>query len=175
MISDVEGLIGKYRNVGVLVDTNILLLHVVGSTNKQRITQFKRTRERFTIEDFDLLQRILCLFSKVTTTQSILTEVSNLTGQLTEPEKSRCRTLFAEEIKRFEEIYAPSSRICDEQMFPKFGLTDCGIMATNQQYLVLTDDLPLAAYLSRQGVDTINFNNIRQYGWTSAQGNSQTS
>ena len=82
MISDVEGLIGKYRNVGVLVDTNILLLHVVGSTNKQRITQFKRTRERFTIEDFDLLQRILCLFSKVTTTQSILTEVSNLGSRI---------------------------------------------------------------------------------------------
>jgi uncharacterized protein YaiI (UPF0178 family) len=50
--------------------------------------------------------------------------------------------------------------------FTKFGLTDCGIInLCREQYLVLTDDLKLANYLQKEGIDTINFNNIRTYGW----------
>jgi len=50
--------------------------------------------------------------------------------------------------------------------FSKFGLTDCGIVnVAKDNYLVLTDDLKLASYLQNIGIDTLNFNNIRVYGW----------
>ncbi len=50
--------------------------------------------------------------------------------------------------------------------FTKYGLTDCGIVTlAKNKYLVLTDDFKLANYLQKVGIDTINFNNIRTYGW----------
>lgn len=164
MIPEANRLIGKYRNIGILVDTNILLLHLVGLTNQNRIEMFKRTK-KFTIQDFELLRKILCLFPNIFTTQSILTEVSNLTGQLNEPDKSRCRRLLREEIKKFNELYHPSSKVCGEPKFERFGLTDSGIaMVSRNPYLVLTDDLPLYAYLSSQNIDVLNFNHLRRFG-----------
>ncbi len=38
-------------------------------------------------------------------------------------------------------------------------------MLAKNKYLVLTDDLKLGNYLQKVGIDTINFNNIRTYGW----------
>jgi hypothetical protein len=51
---DARALIGKHRSKGVLVDTNLLVLLLVGLVNKRRIRRFKRTRD-FTPADFDLL------------------------------------------------------------------------------------------------------------------------
>jgi hypothetical protein len=48
---DARALIEKHRSKGVLVDTNLLVLLLVGSINKRRIPEFKRTQS-FTIEDF---------------------------------------------------------------------------------------------------------------------------
>ena len=51
-------------------------------------------------------------------------------------------------------------------MFTQFrlgeiGITDAGIlMLASQNYLVLTDDLPLFNYLQSQSVDVINFNHL---------------
>ena len=39
------------------------------------------------------------------------------------------------------------------------------ISLARDRYLVLTDDLRLAHYLQKIGIDTVNFNNIRVYGW----------
>lgn len=87
-------LLESYRQKGILVDTNILLLYFVGSVNPKRISQFKRTNQ-FNVDDFQLLVQILGYFQKIVTTPNILTEVSNLTGQLTEPEKSSCFNALA--------------------------------------------------------------------------------
>lgn len=167
MNGQLKSLIAKYRNNGILVDTNILLLYVVGLTNQQRIPLFKRTN-RFIAKDFDTLRQLLRQFPTVVTTPSILTEVSNLSGQLNEPERSTCMGLFADEIQEIEEYYIPSRETAKDGKFQRFGLTDCGIAQISlSQYLVLTDDLPLSAYLSNQGIDTLNFNNIRKFGWSS--------
>ena len=48
MNAHVSGLMQRYRSRGILVDTNILLLHFVGSFDPSLIARFKRT-ERFTI------------------------------------------------------------------------------------------------------------------------------
>ncbi|MDY7004002.1 MAG: hypothetical protein SWX82_08580 [Cyanobacteriota bacterium] len=58
MINYIRQLFGKYKQKGVIVDTNILLLLFVGSVNKDRISKFKRT-EQFLPKDYDLLVDIL--------------------------------------------------------------------------------------------------------------------
>ncbi|NJO66187.1 MAG: hypothetical protein HC832_00945 [Leptolyngbyaceae cyanobacterium RM1_405_57] len=164
-MNEIESLFSRYRQRGVLVDTNILLLYFVGTTNRERISRFNRT-QNFVPEDYDLLLQILGYFQTVATTPNILTEVSSLANQLGEPERSKCFAVFAQSISAFEETYLESKGIVTDQQFTKFGLTDCGILSfAKDQYLVLTDDLRLANYLQRQGVDTVNFNNIRVWGW----------
>jgi len=60
-MTDVLQLINKHRPSGLLVDTNLLLLYLIGTTNKNRISRFKRT-QTYTIEDFELLDRFMAEF-----------------------------------------------------------------------------------------------------------------
>jgi len=164
-MNDIQLLFSRYQQKGILVDTNILLLYFVGTTNRERVGRFKRT-ETFLPEDYDILVEILSYFSKIVTTPNILTEVNSLANQLGEPERTQCFAIFAQGISIFEEHYLESKTIAADQHFTRFGLTDCGIVSfAREQYLVLTDDLKLANHLQEQGIDTVNFNNIRVYGW----------
>jgi len=43
MIPDARALLEKHRGKGVLVDTNLPVLLLVGLVNRSRITRFKRT------------------------------------------------------------------------------------------------------------------------------------
>jgi rRNA-processing protein FCF1 len=155
----------RYKTKGVLVDTNILLLWFVGAVNRERISRFNRT-EKFIPEDYDLLVDILLSFDKIVTTPNILTEVNSLANQLGEPDRSKCLAIFAKGVARLDEFYIESRNAAGMEKFAKFGLTDCGIIElAKDRYLVLTDDLKLAGYLEKLGIDTVNFNNLRPYGW----------
>lgn len=166
MKNEINYLFARYRQKGILIDTNILLLYFVGTVNRERISRFNRTQQ-FVPEDYDLLVQVLDYFQKVITTPNILTEVNSLANQLGEPERSQCFAIFAQGISVvLDEFYIESRLMATSERFTKFGLTDCGILnLAREQYLVLTDDLKLAVYLQKEGIDTINFNNIRVYGW----------
>lgn len=163
-MQDIKVLFNRYSQIGLLVDTNILLLYVVGLVNPQRITRFKRTQQ-FTPEDYELLNKILLSFKRIFTTPHILTEVNSLANQLGEPERTRCFQILAQIINELEEYYKPSREVAQHPEFQRFGLTDCSILTLAQNsYLVLTDDLKLAVQLQRNGIDTVNFNNLRFLG-----------
>nr|WP_198649095.1 PIN domain-containing protein [Cyanothece sp. BG0011] len=164
-MDDVQILLNRYRNKGILIDTNILLLLIVGSSNRKRISQFKRTKQ-FIPEDYDLLIKLINLFSKIVTTPNILTEVNSLTNQIGEPERSKCFAIFAQLISEIDECALSSQEIVNNNGFIKFGLTDCGIIELSKnQYLVLTDDFKLFNYLQKSRIDSINFNHLRVYLW----------
>ncbi|MDP9487570.1 MAG: hypothetical protein M3Q49_17595 [Actinomycetota bacterium] len=155
-------LVGRYRTAGVLVDTNLLLLYFVGAYDPALVARFKRTADRFAPEDFDTLVVFLERFERFVTTPHVLTEVSNLMGQLSGTARAECFALFARTISSMHEYRAPAITLSTNAAFGTFGITDTAIMdASPGTYLVLTDDLPLYAYLSNQGVDVLNFNNIR--------------
>lgn len=168
MKDDINSLLSRYRQKGILIDTNILLLYFIGTVNRERISRFKRT-EQFLPEDYDLLQQLLSYFQKLVTTPNILTEVNSLANQLGEPERSQWFTIFAQGLSILDEFYIESKAVATNEKFTKFGLTDCGILnLAKAHYLVLTDDLKLAAYLQKEGINVINFNNLRIYGWRQA-------
>ena len=162
-MSEVPDLLSKYYTKGILIDTNILLLYLVGRVNRERIFRFKRTAQ-FTPRDYDLLLELVSKFQKIVVTPNILTEVNSLANQLGEPEKSRCLNIFSNFISQinFNEEYIESSIVARHNAFSRFGLTDCGIMLlAKDKYLILTDDLKLHLYMKALGIDTINFNNLR--------------
>lgn len=162
----VETLLTQYRNRGILIDANLLLLFFVGMYDRRRVSSFKGTK-KFTVEDFDLLKQMFSYFNKVITTPNILTEVSNLSNQLREDEKDSYHTSFAMRIASFDERYTTSVEICAREYFSKFGLTDSGVIElVRGKYLVLTDDFKLSNYLQKANIDVINFNHIRTINWT---------
>ena len=167
-MDDTKFLLSKYLQKGILVDTNILLLFFVGLTNPDRISRFKRTQQ-FIREDYELLIQILNRFPKVITTPNILTEVNSMLNQLGEPERNLAFLVLRQFLaigSIFEEFYVPSSQVIEREDFVRFGLTDCGISeVAKDRYLILTDDLRLANTLQSQGIDTLNFNNLRTLNW----------
>jgi hypothetical protein len=95
---------------------------------------------------------------------SILTEVSNMLGQLPSEVRFPVFQRLGFVIRRLQEQFTTSSELSEEGCFPTFGLTDAGIVRAAQGgFLVLTDDFRLAGYLMKQGIGTMNFNHLRTY------------
>ncbi|MFN3326862.1 MAG: hypothetical protein ACK5AZ_25495 [Bryobacteraceae bacterium] len=77
-MSDFESFDRNARINGVLVDTNLLVLLVVGSVDRERVSRFKRTSD-YSSADWDLLTGILEQISQRYTVPHVLAEVSALT------------------------------------------------------------------------------------------------
>ena len=157
-------LVRKYASRGLLIDTNILLLYVVGLCDPTLITDFKRT-DNYSPEDFELLDLLLKEFgnSPIVTTPNILTEVSDLADGVPRRARDEVARIFAAIVRPMNERYTPSRDVSADPAFAKIGLADTGIMLTAKgQYLVLTDDYHMAGILQSAGVDVINFNHLRE-------------
>lgn len=165
MSDHVLQLVEQYRSRGVLVDSNVLLLYFVGAFERQLVPRFKRTAQ-FTVQDYDLLGLFLSNFQHIITTPNILTEVNSFLGQLGEPLKTECRTVFGRAIGLLGEHYVPSADATRLDRFARLGLTDAVIAHLAEgSCLVLTDDLKLASFLQRIPVDVVNFNHLRPLPW----------
>jgi len=155
----VQNLIERNISKRILVDTNLLILYLIGTFDKSQITTDKNTRS-YTTDDFDLLKALIknC---KIVVTPNILTELSNLTSSSNETSKQRLFAYLGKLFEQVDEEYIPSKKV-DNQVLRKFGLTDSVIhkLAENK-ILVLTADLPLYGYLSSVGLKVINFNHAR--------------
>ena len=156
----------KRRRKGkLLVDTNILLLYIVGSLGPDRIARHKRT-DTFTIEDYWLLDGLLRKFGGIVVTPNILTEVSNLLGYTDEKTRGNLLILLGSLVRIFEEHYVRSMEAVEAAEFSRLGLADASILSCPTEDLtVLTDDIHLYLALEKRGVAVINFNHLRERAW----------
>jgi len=130
-------LINKYANKGILVDTNLLLLLLVGLTEPSFVPKFRRT-EKFAPEDCKTLENFLSRFDQIFTLPNVLTEVSNLAGQIEDKTKKTFDEIFCKFIRAVKEEYVPSYTLTEDESAFRFGLTDCAIMAlVTNKYLLL--------------------------------------
>jgi hypothetical protein len=161
---DARALIKKHRSKGVLVDTNLLVLFLVGLVNKPRIVSFKRTQD-FTIEDFDRLSELINWFGKLVTTPHVLSQVSDLTD-LSGKELQTIRRNFGRLVEQMEETYDPAKGLVRHDLFSRLGLGDSAIATVcSKGILVLTTDVDLCEALQRRGADALNFNHVRPLAW----------
>ncbi|MEW6607640.1 MAG: PIN domain-containing protein [bacterium] len=166
----IKSLFQKYKKRGIIVDANLLLVYFLGSFNPQLISQYKRTKDNYTFEDFKDLCRIIKYFDRVLTTPNILTEVSNLSSALRTEYLIEYFKKFKDMVTTLDEEIIMSKRATENKYFEKYGLTDAVIIELCQKkYLVITDDFPLSNSLSHINIDVINFNHIRQYRWSIGQ------
>lgn len=151
----------------LLIDSNLLVLFLVGSVDPRQIEQFKRPRQ-YTPEDFKLLCSFAAGFNSLVTTPNILTEASNLTGQLAGPLRGRVFAALATLTRAPTSVerYFPSADVVEELAFLSLGLTDAAILlAATEPAAVLTDDLDLYLRLAAENPHVYNFNHLRSGSW----------
>jgi rRNA-processing protein FCF1 len=148
---------------GLPVDTNLLVLFMIGTVNRARIETFKRT-SRYTARDFGLLRRVIAKFSKLHTVAHILAEVSNLTD-LHGMELARARRVLKVAISSLDKAVMPSIQAAEDPLYSSLGLVDAAIGAVARAHdcTVLTDDLDLYVRLGRDRVNVINFRHLRAH------------
>lgn len=160
MTNQANLLFAQHKNKTVILDTNILLVYLVGCVNPQLIKTFPKTNSRYCPDDFKILDDLLRNFTKFTTTPNILTEVSNLGSHLNGAAKEQFFEFLSKFIQMTTEKYVPSAEISQDWFFIEFGITDRGIFElAKTEYLVITDDFRLSA----QCTNSINFNHLRDY------------
>jgi len=154
---------------GIIVDSNIMLLFLVGCYDVNYINMFKRTI-KYTVEEYYFIRDLLTTYykDKVYTSPHILAELSNL-STIDGDRRGKYFNFFTKILNNTCEIYIEKNKILEFKELPKFGITDIGIYKIAKKYnlLVLTDDFRLSSYLSDNYIDAINLRNISKYLWSS--------
>lgn len=151
------------RSHSLLLDTNLLVLFVVGTADRDYIGQHKRLRA-FTGEDFDMLFHIVSQAPAVFVTPNTLTETSNLASQIAEPARSLILRILGRLITATEERYIPSRAAAARTEYVRLGLTDAALLeVADKQAAILTTDHGLYRAALASGVPAFNFNHIRDH------------
>ncbi len=156
-----QQLFKKYRSKGAILDTNLLLVYLIGRYRLELIGQFKRT-QKYSETDFTIVRDMVRYFVRVVVTPHILAEVSNFSRQLQEQHQSGCARELARIVDEAKEEFVPAKEICAVPGFASLGITDAGIeKSAAGRYLVVTDDFPLSNRLQKNAVDAVNFYHLR--------------
>lgn len=165
MTSYYEITIQRYARYGLIIDTNLYVLLLVGRTDIEKVGFEKRTRA-YVIDDYILLENTISQFDQRYTTPNIITETSNLLGAGKRTTVQGINSTFASDITMLQEEYSSSIGCASAPGFYDFGVTDVAIslVAARNQILVLTDDLPLYSFLANVKLPVLNFNHLRDHG-----------
>lgn len=143
----------------VFIDTNLLLLLIVGLYDKGYISSHKRT-SGFTVHDFEML----CLLvdrAQIVVMSSVYVEVSNLLWQTASPYCDLIRARLKEFIEQNCEIHVPSSDASIDDAFSSLGLTDAGLLIAAKDDVILTVDFDLYLAAQIRSQQSENFNHYR--------------
>lgn len=147
----------------VAIDSNLLLLLVVGMTEKDYVSKHKRLKE-FTLSDYDLLQEQLTVATEIVVTPNTLTETSNLIDHIGDPARSRIYSKLRElvDLPDTREIYVDSRAASGRTELPRLGLTDCALLEVCAAGTpLITVDIKLFLAAVRNGNKALNFNHLR--------------
>ena len=145
----------------IVLDTNLLMLLVVGATSTSLIGRHDRLAA-YSKADFDLLGDCLAGSSQIVVTPHTLTETSNLLRQIGNPARDKISATLKGLIARAEERFIDGRKAIDHKDYIRLGLTDCALMsATGGGEELLTVDLDLYLAALRHGGNAVNFNHVR--------------
>lgn len=147
----------------LLLDTNLLLLWIVGNVARDYIPQHKRLKA-FSGPDFDYLKTILAGSNSVTTTVNAWTEVTNIIPFGVRPPLSRHLLDFVRfAVQQWPELYHPSRNIVEDGAFMELGLADGALLSSlDNKTTLLTTDAPLYWHALARGHRAFNFHHLRE-------------
>ncbi len=146
---------------GFFIDSNLLVLLVVGQTQPSLIGRHRRVKG-FTRNDYDRLLDYVGRDTKIFVTPNTLTETSNLLGFGTDELRSRLFETLKTMIDESNEVYICSTKASDNPEFGWIGLTDAALLeSVSVDTPLLTVDFMLyLAVLEREPNAVVNFNHL---------------
>jgi hypothetical protein len=154
-------LLTKHRSNGAVIDSNLLVLVVIGAYDIERVGRGRT--EKYTPNDYRLMLRVINSIERVIVTPNIITEVDNLARQ-TAIDKVRLAAAIRNLWEKISEVYLPSDPAISSHEYEKSGITDTHILSMASEYkLIITDDLPLYHRLETLRRDAVNINHIREF------------
>jgi hypothetical protein len=152
----------------VALDSNLLLLLVVGLTSREYIAKHKRLKA-FSVSDFLLLQRLLGAHAtlahmpNIVITPNTLTEASNLLDHISDPIKTELFVTLKNLVDDIDEDYLTSRDGAKHPDYLSLGLTDAILLELGlRPCLLLTTDWDLCGAAKKRGVLAENWNHIRE-------------
>ena len=174
-IDDIKKFVAKNRPDGAIVDTNILILFLVGNYDSTKIGECGLLDE-YCIEDFETLKEIFKVFKKIIITPHIIAELSNLsvTGKRLKIYGdgliSYLQTVV-EFLKLVEERYQKLDCLwgMNLEILSEFGFTDMTIfeLSNKTKTPVITNDSPFC-YRFREKIPIIRLEDIKNGKYQSA-------
>lgn len=145
----------------VTLDTNLLVLLVVGTLDRQLIPKHKRTR-KFTPEDFDALLGELERYPRIVVTPNVVTETSNLLGQTNDATARRLLERLRQLLAKLSERFVASVDAAAAPGFLRLGIADAATLHNPPaSSVLLTDDLGLYLEATRLGRSAVNFTHLQ--------------
>ncbi len=145
----------------VLLDTNLLVLLIVGLYDKKLIEHHKRTNA-FTSDDFDLLLKSIGGYEILWVTSHCLAEVSNLLKHTHKSQAEKLLLLLKEFISDKKESHVSKGVIFNDSLFLRLGIADTGIIIKSKRVsCVFTVDFDLYIEITKLGYNVVNFNHLR--------------
>jgi len=166
MNPNVITLIATYRDQGVLIDTNLLLVLLVGNIDLRLVGTMGKT-SKYNAEDYERIRDILGQFQRFIIIPQVLTEAGNLlkrncpnTNTWLDVSRELRRLVHS---KSTRETRGLSMRIMDHPAYVDLGYADAAMLhAAAGRYLVFTDDAPLYGRAYDCGVDVLPFAWLRR-------------
>jgi hypothetical protein len=144
----------------LLLDTNVLLLFIVGSLKLQAVGT--KRLQAFDLDDFDIVVRLALENSKHISTPHVLAEVSNFLGSGRQQFVEGGTVALAAYVASPEEIHVPARDVAITPEFHALGLTDAAIhLLAGSGTRVVSVDFHLCNRLAAKGVEAINPRNLR--------------
>jgi len=176
-IADIRKFVIEKQPEGLLVDTNILILFLIGSydpTFIEKCEVLNNSDKRYSIDDFELLKKIFTFFKKLVITPQIIAELSNVSitrgGIYGEKLISYLQTVI-KFLKSAEERHQKSDCLwgMDLEILGKYGFTDITMFKLSHKtnMPILTDDNPFC-YRFRGEIPIIRLEDIKNQQYQSA-------
>ena len=109
----------------VIIDTNLLMLLIVGLADRRYIAMHKNLSD-YDEADFELLTYAISTYSDIVLIPHIMAEVSSLARQIKDPARSRIQHKIRDLVEQTIEIPIPSMTGVRRDEFGIFGVTDAG-------------------------------------------------
>ena len=142
----------------IFVDANLLVLLVVGATDRKLIVKRRRLRT-FDEDAYERLVTLVNQVDQILVTPNTLTEASNLLAQHGEPERSSFFEVLRILIEEHEEIVVTSKTASQNAEFTRLGLTDAALLevVSNANPLITVDLALYLAAIRKEGQSAFNF------------------
>lgn len=148
----------------VILDTNLLVLLVVGTVDEGLIAKCKRTQS-FDVDAFVLLIAELMRHEKHQACAAVLAETCNLLESENAKRDHRLFDCLRTMVSGWESYSVEPTQVMAARPYLQFGFTDATLaeLLQEQGNLVLTIDAPMYAYVSRmkRKGEIVNFNHLR--------------